>query len=65
MTGFVGNMEVVTPAVRYGIYTFSIYIPLIMLVGLFLMIRKFDLEKTYGSMMQEVSARKEAEKAAQ
>ena len=23
MTGFVGNMEVITPAVRYGIYTFS------------------------------------------
>lgn len=64
MTGFVGNMEVVTPAVRYGIYTFSIYIPLVMLVGLFLMIRKFDLEKNYGSMMQEVNAREAAESAA-
>lgn len=64
MTGFVGNMEVVTPAVRYGIYTFSIYIPLVMLVGLFLMIRKFDLEKNYGSMMQEINARKAAESTA-
>lgn len=65
MTGFVGNMDVVTPAVRYGIYTFSIYIPLAMLIGLFFMIRKFDLESRYGTMMQEVSARKAAEKAAQ
>ena len=65
MTGFVGNMEVITPAVRYGIYTFSIYIPLAMLIGLFFMIHKFDLESRYGTMMQEISARKEAEKAAQ
>ena len=65
MTGFVGNMEVVTPAVRYGIYTFSIYIPLAMLVGLFLMIRKFDLEAKYGEMMQAINARKAAEKSAQ
>ena len=65
MTGFVGNMEVVTPAVRYGIYTFSIYIPLAMLVGLFFMIRKFDLEATYGEMMQTINARKAAEKTVQ
>ena len=65
MTGFVGNMEVVTPAVRYGIYTFSIYIPLAMLVGLFIMIRKFDLEAKYGEMMQAINARKAAEKSAQ
>ena len=63
MTGFVGNMEVVTPAVRYGIYTFSIYIPLAMLVGLFLMIRKFDLEAKYGDMMKAINARKAVEKA--
>ncbi len=65
LTGFVGNMEVVTPAVRYGIYTFSIYIPLVMLIGLFLMIRKFDLESMYGEMMQQINARKAAEKSAQ
>ena len=65
MTGFVGNMEVVTPAVRYGIYTFSIYIPLAMLVGLFIMIRKFDLEAKYGEMMQAINARKAAENSAQ
>ena len=31
VVGFTGNMEVITPAVRYGIYTFSLYIPLAML----------------------------------
>lgn len=64
ITGFVGNMEVITPAVRYGIYTFSLYIPLAMFIGLFIMISKFDLESKYGQMMQEIDARKAQEKAA-
>lgn len=62
---FTGNMEVVTPAVRYGIYTFSLYIPLAMFVGLFIIICKFDLEAKYGDMMKAIAERNEKEKAAQ
>lgn len=65
LVGFSGNMEVVTPAVRYGIYTFSLYIPLAMFVGLFIMISKFDLEAKYGDMMKAIAERNEKEKAAQ
>ena len=58
-------MEVITPAVRYGIYTFSLYIPLAMFVGLFILISKFDLEAKYGDMMKAIAERNEKEKAAQ
>ena len=65
VVGFSGNMEVITPAVRYGIYTFSLYIPLAMFVGLFILISKFDLETRYGDMMKAIAERNEKEKAAQ
>ena len=65
IVGFTGNMDVITPAVRYGIYTFSLYIPLAMFVGLFIMISKFDLEAKYGDMMKAIAERNEKEKAAQ
>ena len=65
VVGFTGNMEVITPAVRYGIYTFSLYIPLAMFVGLFILISKFDLEAKYGDMMKAITERNEKEKAAQ
>lgn len=55
LTGFVANAEVITPAVRYGIYAFSIYIPLAMLICLFFMIRKFDLEAKYTACSIPVS----------
>lgn len=64
LTGFVANAEVITPAVRYGIYAFSIYIPLAMLICLFFMIRKFDLEAQYGDMLKAIAARKVEEKKA-
>ena len=65
VVGFTGNMEVITPAVRYGIYTFSLYIPLAMFVGLFILISKFDLEAKYGDMMKAIAERNEKEKTAQ
>ena len=65
IVGFTGNMDVITPAVRYGIYTFSLYIPLAMFFGLFIMISKFDLEAKYGDMMKAIAERNEKEKAAQ
>ena len=47
------------------IYTFSLYIPLAMFVGLFILISKFDLETRYGDMMKAIAERNEKEKAAQ
>ena len=56
---------VATTSVRYGIYTFSIYLPLLMLIGLYLMVCKFDLEAKYPQMIAEIQARNEAESAAE
>ena len=46
-----------TTAVRYGIYTFSIYLPLAMLVVLFLIVSRFDIESKYADMMREINER--------
>ena len=51
--------EVTTP-VRYGIYTFSIYLPLAMLVVMFLLVYRFDIESKYADIMQVVHERKAA-----
>ena len=51
-----------TTPVRYGIYTFSIYLPLVIMVGLFLMMCAFDLEKKYPQIIAEIRARNAAEK---
>ena len=48
----------VTASVRYGIYTFSIYLPLVMLVAMFLVVSRFDIESKYSEIMAEVHARK-------
>ena len=46
-----------TTAVRYGIYTFSIYLPLAMLVVLFLIVSRFDIEGKYADIMKEINER--------
>lgn len=51
------NAAVLTTGVRYGIYTFCIYLPFIMLIGMFLMVCKFDLDKKYGEITAEIQAR--------
>lgn len=53
-----------TTAVRYGIYTFSIYLPLAMLVVLFLIVSRFDIESKYADMMRQINERN-ANKAAE
>ena len=52
-----------TTAVRYGIYGFSIYLPLAMLVILFIIVSRFDIEGKYADMMAQIKARNEAEAA--
>ena len=52
-------------AVRYGIYSFSIYLPLAMLIALLLIVSRFDIEGKYADMMAQIKARNEAEAAAE
>lgn len=46
-----------TTAVRYGIYTFSIYLPLVMLVVLFVIVYRFDIESKYVDILKAISER--------
>ena len=54
------NVTEVTTSVRYGIYTFSIYLPLAMLVVMFLLVYRFDIESKYADIMKVVHERKTA-----
>ncbi|MCF2569343.1 MFS transporter [Mediterraneibacter glycyrrhizinilyticus] len=48
-----------TPAAtRYAIYGFSIVLPLIFFIIMFVLVSKFDLEKTLPAMKEEVAKRK-------
>ena len=55
------NVTEVTASVRYGIYTFSIYLPLAMLVVMFLLVYRFDIEAKYADIMKVVHERKAAQ----
>ena len=52
---------VTTTAVRYGIYAFSIYIPLAMMVGLLLLTSRFDIENRYTEILRTIQARKKTQ----
>ena len=54
-----------TTAVRYGVYSFSIYMPLVVLIALFIIVSRFDIESKYAEMMAQIKARNEAEAAAE
>ncbi len=47
-----------TSAVRYGIYSFSIYIPLAMLILMFFLASRFDIESQYADIMNVVRERR-------
>lgn len=53
-----GFAEVLTPAVRQAIYTFSIYIPFVLFASMFIIMMKFDLEKKLPEYRKEIEARK-------
>jgi GPH family glycoside/pentoside/hexuronide:cation symporter len=59
------NAAAATTAVRYGIYSFSIYMPLVVLIALFIIVSRFDIEGKYADMMAQIKARNEAEAAAE
>ncbi len=53
-----GFAETLTPAVRQAIYTFSIYIPLLLFVAMFIITLRFDLEEKLPEYRAEIEARK-------
>ena len=55
------NATVTTTAVRYGIYAFSIYIPLAMMVALLLLTSRFDIENRYTEILRTIQARKKTQ----
>lgn len=55
------NATVATTAVRYGIYAFSIYIPLAMMVALLLLTSRFDIENRYTEILRTIQARKKTQ----
>lgn len=52
---------VTTTAVRYGIYAFSIYIPLAMMVGLLLLTSRFVIENRYTEILRTIQTRKKTQ----
>ena len=56
--GYDAAAATASTAVRYGIYTFSIYIPLVLLVVMFYLTTRFDLEAKYADIMKTVHERK-------
>ncbi|MBO6128572.1 MAG: MFS transporter [Pseudobutyrivibrio sp.] len=53
-----GFAETLTPAVRQAIYAFSIYIPLVIFISLFVLMLKFDLEEKLPVYREEIERRK-------
>ncbi len=56
-------MTEITISIRRSIYTFCIDVPLAMLIILYVLISRFDLEANYGEMCQKIAERNEKEKA--
>ena len=56
--GYDSAAATASAAVRYGIYSFSIYLPLVLLVVMFLLTTRFDLESKYVDIMKAVHERK-------
>lgn len=54
------TLEVASTSMRYAIYGFSNYLPLIINVVMFLIFTRFDLEKKLPQMREEVAARRAA-----
>ncbi len=55
--------EMVSMGTRQAIFTFSIYVPLILYVVMLVMIMKFDLEGKIGDIRAEIEKRKSEKKA--
>ena len=57
--GYQASLESATASMRYSIYGFSNYLPLVVNLARFLIFTRFDLEEKLPKMREEVLARKE------
>lgn len=56
--GYDSSLAVAPAATKMAIYGFSIVLPLLMFLVMFILVRQFDLEKTLPKMKEEIAARK-------
>lgn len=65
LTGFLAlgaydaTLEVATTSMRYAIYAFSNYLPLVLNLVMFFIFRKFDIEQKLPKMREEIAKRRE------
>ena len=59
------DLEVATTSMRYAIYAFSNYLPLIINLGLFVLFRFFDLEDKLPAIHEELARRRSEKQADQ
>lgn len=59
------DLEVATTSMRYAIYAFSNYLPLIINLGLFVLFRFFDLEEKLPAIHEELARRRSEKQADQ
>ena len=60
-TGYKAALEVQPASVDTAIFVFGIYIPLALFVIMFILLKKYDLEKRYPEIVAELQKRKETE----
>lgn len=60
VAGYDATLAVATNATRYAIFAFSIYIPLLMFVVMYILTSKFDLEAKMPEIKQTIEERKAA-----
>ena len=59
--GYKAALEVQPASVDTAIFVFGIYIPLALFVIMFILLKKYDLEKRYPEIVAELQKRKETE----
>ena len=57
------EMTVVTEATKQAIFTFSVYIPLIVFIMMFVFMLRYDLDKVLPEINKDLAERKENRKA--
>lgn len=61
--GYDATLEVASTAMRYSIYAFSNYFPVVINLAMFFLFKGFDLEKKLPQIRAEIEARKTGESA--
>lgn len=60
--GYSAALAVQPQSAIYAIFAFSIYVPLVLYIAMFILFRKYDLEKIYPQIVAEVQERRKAAK---